>query len=204
LGLKRLLGIVTLANQLTFMRLVAVPFFALAVLNARFVVALVLFVAAAVTDLLDGMTARLLQQRTPLGAYLDPAADKLLLVSGFILLTDYPAMFQDIPMVARLPIWLSILAISRDIFIVAIALMMYLAYGRTQFEPTVWGKLTTAAEAATIGLFVLANAVGIAFPVLDAAVLFTLALILISGFHYLFRLGRAERDKGPERTEAGP
>ena len=203
MGLKRLLGIVTLANQLTFMRLVAVPFFVLAVLSARFDLALVLFAAAAVTDLLDGMTARLLRQRTPLGAYLDPAADKLLLVSGFILLTDYPAMFEDVPMVARLPIWLSILAISRDIFIVAIALMMYLAYGRTRFDPTVWGKLTTVAEAVTIGLFVLANATEVAFPVLGAAVWVTLALILISGFHYLFWLGRAERDKESERAKPG-
>lgn len=203
MGLKRLLGIVTLANQLTFMRLVAVPFFVLAVLSGRFGLALVLFAAAAVTDLLDGMTARLLQQRTPLGAYLDPAADKLLLVSGFILLTDYPAMFQDVPMVARLPIWLSILAISRDIFIVAIALMMYLAYGRTRFDPTVWGKLTTVAEAGTIGLFVLANATHVAFPILGAAVWVTLALILISGFHYLVRLGRAERDEGSERAKSG-
>ena len=196
------MGNLTLANQLTFMRLMAVPFFVLAVLSARFDVALVLFAAAAVTDLLDGMTARLLQQRTPLGAYLDPAADKLLLVSGFILLTDYPSMFQDVPMVARLPIWLSILAISRDIFIVAIALMMYLAYGRTRFDPTVWGKLTTVAEAVTIGLFMLANAMQVAFPVLGAAVWVTLALILISGFHYLFQLGRAERDEGSGRAKS--
>jgi cardiolipin synthase len=200
MDLKRLLGVVTLANQLTFLRLVAVPFFTLAVLGARFGVALALFVAAAITDLLDGLTARMLRQRTPLGAYLDPAADKLLLVSAFILLTDYPAMFQDIPMVARLPIWLSILAISRDILIVAVALMMYLAYGRTHFEPTLWGKLTTASEALTIGLFLLANAVGVAHPVLEVAVWVTLGLILVSGFHYLFRTGRSERREGPDRS----
>ena len=199
MGFKRLLGIVTIANQLTFLRLVAVPFFTLTVLSARFDIAVVLFVAAVITDLLDGLTARMLHQRTPLGAYLDPAADKLLLVSAFILLTDYPVMFQEIPMVARLPIWLSILAISRDILIVAVALMMYLAYGQTRFEPTVWGKLTTVSEALTIGLFLLANALGVSHPLLEVAVWVTLALILISGFDYLFRTGAAVRRDGPDR-----
>ncbi len=204
MGFKRLLAVVTIANQLTFLRLVAVPFFTLAVLSARFDIALALFVAAAITDILDGLTARMLQQQTRLGRFLDPTADKLLLVSAFVLLTDYPAMFRDIPMMARLPIWLSILAISRDILIVAVAVMMYLAYGRTRFDPTIWGKLTTVSEALTIGLFLLANAVGIANPVLDVAVWVTLALILISGFDYLFRTGAAVRREGPDRSPPGP
>ena len=204
MGFKRLLAVVTIANQLTFLRLVAVPFFMLAVLSARFDIALALFVAAAITDILDGLTARMLQQQTRLGRFLDPTADKLLLVSAFVLLTDYPAMFRDIPMMARLPIWLSILAISRDILIVAVAVMMYLAYGRTRFDPTIWGKLTTVSEALTIGLFLLANAVGIANPVLDVAVWVTLALILISGFDYLFRTGAAVRREGPDRSPPGP
>ena len=204
MGFKRMLAVVTIANQLTFLRLVAVPFFTLAVLSARFDIALALFVAAAITDILDGLTARMLQQQTRLGRFLDPTADKLLLVSAFVLLTDYPAMFRDIPMLARLPIWLSILAISRDILIVAVAVMMYLAYGRTRFDPTIWGKLTTVSEALTIGLFLLANAVGIANPVLDVAVWVTLALILISGFDYLFRTGAAVRREGPDRSPPGP
>jgi cardiolipin synthase len=194
---------VTLANQLTFLRLVGVPFFVLAILSSRFDIALALFIAAAVTDLLDGLTARLLRQRTPLGAYLDPAADKLLMTAAFILLTDYPSMFKDIEMVARLPIWLSVLAISRDIFIVLIALLMYLAYGRTRFEPTVWGKLTTIAEALLIGIYLLANAIGQTSIALDVAKWTTLALILYSGFHYLFHAARMVRDEGPEASHTG-
>ena len=203
MGIKRLLGIVTLANQLTFLRLVAVPFFVLAILSGRFDIALALFIAAAVTDLLDGLTARMLRQRTPLGAYLDPAADKLLMTAAFILMTDYPSMFKDIPMVARLPIWLSVLAISRDIFIVLIALLMYLAYGRTRFEPTLWGKLTTIAEALLIGIYLLANAIGRSLLVLDVAKWITLALILYSGFHYLFHAARMVREEGPEPSHPG-
>jgi len=194
---------VTLANQLTFLRLVGVPFFVLAILSARFDIALALFVAAALTDLLDGLTARLLKQRTPLGAYLDPAADKLLMTAAFILLTDYPSMFKDIEMVARLPIWLSVLAISRDIFIVLVALLMYVAYGRTRFEPTVWGKLTTIAEALLIGIYLLANAIGRTSIALDLARWTTLALILFSGFHYLFHATRVVRDEGPEASQPG-
>ena len=203
MGIKRLLGIVTLANQLTFLRLVAVPFFVLSILSARFDIALALFIGAAVTDILDGLTARMLRQRTPLGAYLDPAADKLLMTAAFILMTDYPSMFKDIAMAARLPIWLSVLAISRDIFIVLIALLMYLAYGRTRFEPTIWGKLTTVAEALLIGIYLLANALGRTTIILDIATWVTLALILYSGFHYLFHAARMVRDEGPEPSQPG-
>jgi cardiolipin synthase len=203
MGIKRVLGIVTLANQLTFLRLVAVPFFVLAILSARFDVALGLFVAAAVTDLLDGLTARLLKQRTPLGAYLDPAADKLLMTAAFILMTDYPSMFKDIPMVARMPIWLSVLAISRDIFIVLVALLMYLAYGRTRFDPSIWGKLTTIAEALLIGIYLLANAIGRTSAVLDVARWVTLALILYSGFHYLVHATLMVKSEGPEASHPG-
>jgi cardiolipin synthase len=194
---KRLLGKVTLANQLTFLRLVAVPFFVLAVLSGHFGTALGLFVAAGVTDLLDGLTARLLKQRTPLGAYLDPAADKLLMTAAFIVLSDYPSMFKHVPLVNRLPLWLAILAISRDVFIVAVALMMYLAYGRTRFEPTAWGKMTTVAEMVTIGSFLTANALRVTHPVLDGLVWITLALILLSGFNYLWLTGRAVWEEGP-------
>src|SRR3972149_731277 len=101
MGFKRVLGNVTLANQLTFLRLVAAPFLILAVLNARFDVALLLFGGAAGTDLLDGLAARVFRQESSLGASLDPAADKVLLTVVFVLLTDYPSLFQSIPMTNR-------------------------------------------------------------------------------------------------------
>ncbi|HEX6851155.1 MAG TPA: CDP-alcohol phosphatidyltransferase family protein, partial [Candidatus Polarisedimenticolaceae bacterium] len=105
--IKDRVGNWTLANQLTFLRLVAVPIFILAILDARFGAAFWLFVGAGVTDLLDGLVARVFRQQSPLGAYLDPAADKLLLAAGFILLTEYPQLFQQIPMVNRIPVWLT-------------------------------------------------------------------------------------------------
>lgn len=193
---KTVLANLTLANQLTFLRLVAVPFFILAVLEGRFTLALLLFAAAALTDLADGLIARWFRQGTPLGTLLDPAADKLLLTAGFILLTEYPTMFQGIEMAARIPLWLTILTISRDVLIVAIALILYLATGETRFPPTVWGKLTACCEAVTIGLFLFYNALGRWSPLLELTIWATLTLALVSGFHYLWRTVRGLREGG--------
>ena len=200
MGYRSFLENLTLANQLTFLRLVAVPFFILSVLQGRFGVALILFAGAALTDLLDGLTARILRQGTALGAYLDPAADKLLLTAGFILLTDYPTMFQQIEMVARIPLWLTILTIFRDVLIVSVALTLYLAYGQTRFLPSIWGKLTTVAESVTVGAFLIANFLGRTHAVVPLLVWVTLGLTLVSGFHYL---GRTMRMVERQDTSAG-
>ena len=196
--LKKRVGHLTLANQLTFLRLVAVPFFIIAVLQARFGLAFGIFLAAGITDLFDGLVARVFQQRTALGAFLDPAADKLLLTSAFVLLTNYPNLFQSIPMTNRIPIGLTILMISRDFLIVAIALMLNLAYGQTRFRPSLWGKITTGSELVTAGLVLLCNHFKWRHPIVSVAVVTTLVLILVSGFHYLWRTIRQVREKGPD------
>ena len=195
--LRRLLTNLTVANQLTFLRLVAIPFFVIAVLGGRFGTALALFLGAALTDLLDGYIARSFGQGTPLGAYLDPAADKLLLLSGMVLLTEYPQMFREIAMANRIPIWLTILTFSRDVFIVSVSLMMYLAYGISRFPPTRWGKATTLAESVLVASFLLANRMGRVSATLDLLVWITLALILISGIHYLLRTIATVGAQGP-------
>jgi len=184
---KRLLAQLNLANQLTFLRLVLIPFFVIAVLEGRFGIALGLFGAAAVTDLLDGLSARMLGGGTPLGAYLDPAADKLLLVAAFVLLTDYPVMLQDVAMMHRIPLWLTVLTISRDVLIVAVAGLLYVTGAQTRFPPSIWGKLTTTVEFVTVTLFLLFNTLRTPAPVLRWFVWAALTLILFSGFHYLVR-----------------
>jgi len=196
--LKTKVGNLTLANQLSFLRLVAVPFFILAVLDARFGVALAIFIAAGVTDLLDGLIARVFQQRTALGAYLDPAADKLLLTAGFVLLTKYPNLLQTIPMTNRIPMFLTILVISRDVLIVVIAWMLHLAYGKTRFKPTVWGKITTGTELVTIGIVLLCNHLQREPLIVHVAIAATLTMVLVSGFHYLWRTVRVVHEQGPE------
>ena len=195
-NLKKRVRTWTLANQLTFLRLVAVPFFILAVVEARFGLALGIFIAAGITDLLDGLIARVFQQRTALGAYLDPAADKLLLIAAFILLTRYPNLFQTIPMINRIPLWLTILVISRDVLIVSIALMLNLALGQRKFLPSLVGKITTGTELVTIGLVLLFNHLQRTHPIVPIAVGTTLVLILLSGFHYLWRTMRLVKETG--------
>lgn len=195
-NLKKRVRTWTLANQLTFLRLVAVPFFILAVVEARFGLALGIFIAAGITDLLDGLIARVFQQRTALGAYLDPAADKLLLIAAFILLTRYPNLFQTIPMTNRIPLWLTILVISRDVLIVSIALMLNLALGQRKFLPSLAGKITTGTELVTIGIVLLFNHLQRTHPIVPIAVGTTLVLILLSGFHYLWRTMRLVKETG--------
>ena len=183
--LKRILAQLTLANQLTFLRLVLIPFFVISVLEGRFGVALGLFVTAAVTDLLDGLSARMLGGGTALGAYLDPAADKLLLVTAFVLLTDYPVMLQDVAMIHRIPLWLTVLSISRDVLIVAVSLLLYLTRTQTRFPPSIWGKLTTTVEFLLVAMVLLFNRLELNAKALDAMIWWTLGMILVSGFHYL-------------------
>src|SRR5262245_60328602 len=105
--------VLTIANLLTVFRLVLIPAFVTAVYYHRFGWALAIFSVASVTDLLDGLMARTLNQKTQLGAILDPMADKLLLVTAFVVLS-FPGFTRTPP----LPFWLTAAAISRDVFIV--------------------------------------------------------------------------------------
>src|SRR5215203_4510571 len=102
----------TAANQLTLLRLLLSPVFAICLLYGRPGWALVTFIVAAATDMLDGLLARW-SGPTEVGAWLDPMADKLLLTTMFIMLT-----LPGLGLVARIPLWLTVLVISRDIGIV--------------------------------------------------------------------------------------
>ena len=106
------MGNLTLANQLTIMRIMLIPVFVLLVVYGFLGWALVVFLVAGTTDALDGLIARWTDQRTSLGAWLDPMADKLLLVSTFVVLT-----MPGLDLANRLPIWLTVLVISRDVII---------------------------------------------------------------------------------------
>ncbi|MEJ2700058.1 MAG: CDP-alcohol phosphatidyltransferase family protein, partial [Desulfuromonadales bacterium] len=100
-------GQMTLPNALTLLRILMVPALLIAVIYNRTAIALVLFLIAAATDLLDGFLARRLGQKTVLGTYLDPLADKLLMAVCFI----------SLAVVRLLPAWLAVLAVSKDLFV---------------------------------------------------------------------------------------
>lgn len=171
----------TIPNGITLVRLALTPFFVLAVLGGNARLALVLFSIASVSDLFDGLLARILGMRSQFGAYLDPIADKVLLVTAYVVLT-WPGLNG-----VRIPLWLTVMALSRDILIVVMSLVMYLAAGVREFLPTLWGKATTVAHVVTLFLVLIANVEAVPEPVLLAVFYTALALTLISGAHYLWR-----------------
>lgn len=175
----------TLANQLTLLRLTLVPAFVILVLYGRMGWALALFVAAGITDGLDGLIARWTNQRTALGAFLDPMADKLLLVSAFIVLS-----LPGIGLVNRIPVWLTVLVISRDVAIVATVAIVSLTLGPRTFPPSVYGKVATALYIVTVAVVLLFNVLGRPSVLVDVLVWVSLAITLISGFHYTVHVRR--------------
>lgn len=186
--LKSLLANLTFANQLTFCRLVAIPLLLICLLQGRNGLALALFVAAGLTDLLDGLVARWLDQRSALGAFLDPAADKFLMLGTFVTLSlpDGLRSFPDLSLANHIPIWLTILVVARDIFIVMTALVFYLTLGTQRFPPTLLGKWTTGVELGTVGLILIYNWAGIRSHLwVPFAIWVTLCFVLVSGFHYI-------------------
>ncbi len=188
--LKKVVSNLTFANQLTFLRLILIPFLIIAIFNNRFGLALFLLIWAAVTDVLDGLVARFLKQYTALGSLLDPIADKLLMTLCFVLLTvpDHPRLFPKFEMANHVPLWLTILILWRDVMIVLTSILIYVTYHIKKFPPTFWGKITTFSESITIGLFLLFNYLQYeSSMVIPLAVWITLMLIVISGFHYLYK-----------------
>jgi len=175
----------TFANQLTILRIVLIPAFVLLVIYGRLGAALLVFITAGATDALDGLIARRAGQRTSLGAWLDPMADKLLLVTTFIVLT-LPA----IPLTNHLPIWLTVVVISRDVVILAVVAIVNLAIGPRTFRPSMLGKATTAVFILTSVAIMFFNYRRETSLVVDIGIWLSLALTLVSAADYFFRLRR--------------
>ena len=138
----------TFANQLTLFRLLVIPLVLIAMLYGHHGWALALFLVAGITDGIDGLVARKLNQRTQLGAYLDPIADKFLLTSSFFMLA----------LIGSVPWWVTILVLSRDFLIMTTILVINLATGIREFPPSVLGKWNTTIQIATVFAVMLWNA----------------------------------------------
>jgi cardiolipin synthase len=172
----------TVPNQITFLRLGFLPIFLILIAYDHYRWALLVLVVAGLSDGIDGLLARSLNQRSALGAYLDPIADKLLLSSSFVILA-----FKN-----QLAWWLTILVLSRDVLILIVAVVILLVSGYRPFPPSIYGKLTTAAEIVLVFLVVLEAAypdyhLGALNRVLIYAVT---TLSIVSGFHYSFATAR--------------
>ena len=179
----------TVANVLTILRMVVIPFFIMAVGFSRSGWALCLFVAAGITDLLDGLIARVWQQQTSVGAILDPMADKLLLTAAFVMLALPPGTkaFPELANVNRIPIYVVIITISRDVFISLISMVMYMTLGQTKFPPSMLGKLTTTVQILTVAFILLFNYLDReSYLLVPALIWMSLTATLTSGFHYIY------------------
>ena len=188
----------TVPNLLSLLRMGLVPMFILAVLEEQPLKALLIFLAAGVTDALDGFIARVWKQQSLLGTYLDPIADKLLLMTAYVVLAipgQHPGM--------QIPVWVSVLVLARDVLIVIVALVLHLATGVKSFPPTLVSKATTLVQVLTAVLVLLTGLAEGFEPVAEVAVWVTALLTVVSGLNYLFRAGRlGGRAEGRESPEA--
>lgn len=175
----------TIANLLTVSRLILIPVFVTALYYQHFRWALAVFLVAAVTDGLDGLVARSFNQRTQLGEVLDPMADKLLLVTAFVILSLPRFTLTD-----PIPFWLTAVAISRDVIIVLGAAVINLTTGFSRFRPSIPGKLNTLVQIVMIVFFLAANAFNLLTDYLPVIYYATLAMAIFSGLHYIAHINR--------------
>lgn len=175
----------TAANQLTILRIVLIPAFVILLMYGYRGWALITFLTAGATDMLDGLIARSTGQHTELGAWLDPMADKLLLVTMFIVLT-----LPHIGSANRLPLWFTVLVISRDVAIVATVAVVNLAVGPRTFRPSVFGKIATAIYIVTGVVTLYFNYLNQTSGIVTAFVYASLAITFISAAHYLLQVAK--------------
>jgi cardiolipin synthase len=172
----------TVPNQITLLRLGFLPFFLILISYGEFKWALLVLVVAGLSDGIDGLLARKLNQKSALGAYLDPIADKLLLSSSFVILA----------MAKKVAWWLTIMVLSRDVLLLVVAAVIILISGYRPFPPSLYGKLTTFFQI----VFVFAVVHAAAYPYehwaeVNRVLIYTVtAFTVFSGFHYSFMITR--------------
>ena len=189
-----------LANKITISRLLLIPIFAALVLNYRELpggereflryLAIIVFALASLSDAVDGFIARTFNQQTRLGSFLDPLADKMLLMTAVILLS------LKIPGLTQLPIWFPVLVISRDVFLTVGSLVVHLTTGSLRVLPNLLGKATTVFQMATV-IWILMKWPG-AYWVWGPAAFFT----LLSGFVYIIS-GSKQLNGNPPLPQIG-
>jgi len=164
-------------NTITLIRVILIPFFIDLMIYGYYRPALLVFVAACLTDALDGMIARLTNTKTSLGAFLDPLADKLLIVSSFITL----AILQ------HLPIWLVIIVVSRDVILAFGSFVISVTGHNLTIQPSLYGKLTTFFQLTSVTLTLALIAYGIHTGYLKIAYWLSAAMTIVSGVQYMLR-----------------
>jgi cardiolipin synthase len=180
-------------NILTLLRICLAPFLVAAILEDRYALSFGLFVAAGLTDALDGTLARILRQRTMLGQYLDPVADKLLLSTLFLVLTHK----------GLIPARVTVLVFGRDVGILVVAAILYAAVGRREFRPSIFGKANTLVQVAAVAAVLLHQLTPVFWVTEFRALALNLTIVLtvVSGLHYAWVASR--RGSVPSATSPG-
>lgn len=170
-------------NFITMVRILLVPLLVIALMEEKIVLALGIFVLAGTSDGLDGFLARILHQKTMLGAYIDPLADKLLISTSFVTLA----------ILEHLPGWLAVLVVSRDLIIVGGVGILLLNIGGSdgkgqglQINPTIDSKVTTFIHLTTIFFFMAHKYLTEYWFLKNYLIMLSALFALLSGLHYLF------------------
>ena len=167
--------IISVPNVITVIRILLTPLFVIFLQSGWYLYALLVFIVASVSDGLDGFLARYLDQRTELGAYLDPLADKLLLLTAFV----------GMAILRLIPPWLAIIVISRDVLIFMGVAIFAITQTKFEVNPSPWSKITTCAQLMTICLMLLSPMVSISSGIKSTFFFVTAVITIISGGHYI-------------------
>ncbi len=171
----------TIPNLITSIRIILAPIFVIYLINDRFLPAMIVFIVAGVSDGIDGLVARLFDQKSRLGAVMDPLADKILLVSAFVVLAARGYM----------PPWLSVLVISRDVLILLGVLILFLNQSEFRIRPSVLSKLNTCLQLVCVFLVLSQGYLRWLLPLKPYVFWITGLFTISSGLHYMrswFRL----------------
>ncbi len=176
---------ISLPNLITFLRIILIPVFVTALVYHRYDLALGFFVVAGLSDMLDGLLARLTNQKTKLGAFLDPLADKVLLLTSFILFSVY----------GWIPKWLTITVISRDLIVTLGWFLLFLTSHVTKVVPTLIGKGAIASQLILIAYVLLAiNVSSLPDEAPEPALWIVAGLTIFSCLQYIYR-GLTQNEK---------
>jgi cardiolipin synthase len=171
------MSVLNIPNTLTITRIVIIPVFITSIIYKRYDYSLYLFIIAAITDILDGLFARLKNQKTTLGTFLDPLADKFLLVTAFIVLSIY----------GLVPTWLTVIIISRDIVVITGWFLLFFITSTSRVEPSVLGKATIWMQSILVAYVLIDNNLFF-LPDMPCLLLWmTAGITILSGLHYIYR-----------------
>ena len=196
--------IVTLPNILTVIRMVLIPVFVSLLFYQKFAWALAVFVAAGVTDGLDGLLARRFDQKSQLGTILDPIADKLLLVTSFVVLSLPSIIPNPTPRHLPIPFWVTAAVISRDVFIIVGAAVINMVTGFRGFRPSWLGKINTVVQITAIIAILTAARFPPVRGFLPTVYTVVFACALFSGAHYVYWAARLLSEDRGDREAAHP